>query len=62
MRSLPKFKHGEVNANFRKPIIIEEDAIRCRGRWKNVNMLGNSHCAFLSRNIQKGQSYKITAL
>ncbi|GFX14131.1 transposable element Tcb1 transposase [Trichonephila clavipes] len=35
IRSLPKVKHGEENANFRKPIRIEEDAIRCRGRWKH---------------------------
>ncbi|GFW16642.1 retrovirus-related Pol polyprotein from transposon opus [Trichonephila clavipes] len=32
IHSLPKVKHGEENANFRKPIRIEEDAIRCRGR------------------------------
>ncbi|GFX25467.1 uncharacterized protein TNCV_1998681 [Trichonephila clavipes] len=31
---LPKVKHVEENANFWKPIRIEEDAIRCRGRWK----------------------------
>ncbi|GFV05569.1 transposable element Tcb1 transposase [Trichonephila clavipes] len=34
LHSLPKVKHGEENANFQKPIRIEEDAIRCRGRWK----------------------------
>ncbi|GFT05607.1 transposable element Tc1 transposase [Trichonephila clavipes] len=39
IHSLPKVKHGEENANFRKPIKIEEDAIRCRGRWKYANML-----------------------
>ncbi|GFX46582.1 uncharacterized protein TNCV_4550211 [Trichonephila clavipes] len=39
IQSLPKLKHGEENANFRKPIRIEEDAIRCKGRWKYSNTL-----------------------
>ncbi|GFV88419.1 HTH_Tnp_Tc3_2 domain-containing protein [Trichonephila clavipes] len=34
---IPKVKPGEENANFRKPIRIEEDAIRCRGRWKQLS-------------------------
>ena len=62
IHSLPKVKHGEENANFRKAIRIEEDAIRCRGRWKYANMLGIANRAFLSRNMQKGQFYKIPAL
>ena len=46
VHSLPKVKHGEENANFRKPIRIEEDAICCRDRWKSANMLGNSQLRF----------------
>ena len=42
LHSLPKVKDGEENANFWKKIRIEEDDIRCRGRWKYANMLGNS--------------------
>ncbi|GFX89301.1 HTH_Tnp_Tc3_2 domain-containing protein [Trichonephila clavipes] len=34
IHSLLKVKHGEENANFRKPIRIEDDAIRYRGIWK----------------------------
>ena len=44
--SLPKAKHGEENANFLKPIRIEENAIRCRGRWKYANVLGNCQLHF----------------
>ena len=32
IHSLPNVKDGEENANFRKPITIEEDAIHCRSR------------------------------
>ena len=42
IHSLAKVKHGEENANFWKPIRIEEDEICCRGRWKYANMLSNS--------------------
>ncbi|GFY16686.1 transposable element Tcb1 transposase [Trichonephila clavipes] len=31
-----KVKHGEKNAKFRKPIRIEKDGIRCRGRWNQA--------------------------
>ncbi|GFU13105.1 putative transposable element [Trichonephila clavipes] len=33
VNSLPKVKHGKEQANFRKPIRIEENAIHCRSRW-----------------------------
>ena len=48
LHSLPKVKHREenANANFQKPIKIEEDAIHCRGRWNDANMLGNSQLCF----------------
>ena len=42
LHSLPKVKHGEENADFRKQIKIEEHAIRCRGGWKYEDMLGYS--------------------
>ena len=58
IHSLPKVKHGEEDATFRKPVRIEEYAIRCRGRWKYANMLSNSQSPFMSRNIQN----KIPAL
>ena len=53
IHSLPKVKHGEENANFRKSIRIEEDAIRCRGRWKYANMLGNSQSRFHVKKYAK---------
>ncbi|GFS54168.1 transposable element Tcb1 transposase [Trichonephila clavipes] len=43
IHSLPKVKHGEENANFRKPIRIEEDAIRCRGRWNQAESQSDIH-------------------
>ena len=46
IHSLPKVKHGEENANFRKPIRIEKDEIRFRSRWKYANMLGNTQLRF----------------
>ena len=61
IHSLPKVKHGQENANFRKPVRIEEDAIRCRRRWKNANMLGNSQSRFHVKKYAKGRSYKIPA-
>ncbi|GFT37372.1 uncharacterized protein TNCV_4285201 [Trichonephila clavipes] len=51
--SLPKVKHGEENANFRKPIRTEEDAIRCRDRWTYANMLGNSQSCFHVKKYAK---------
>ncbi|GFU08939.1 transposable element Tc1 transposase [Trichonephila clavipes] len=43
IHSLPKVKHGEENANFRKLIRIEEDAIRRRGRWNQVESQSDLH-------------------
>ncbi|GFW61122.1 uncharacterized protein TNCV_4873321 [Trichonephila clavipes] len=50
---LPKVNHGEENVNFRKPIRIEEDAIRCRGRWNYANVLGNSQSCFQIKKYAK---------
>ena len=46
VHSLPKAKHDEENANFQKPIRIEENAIHCRSRCNYANMLGNSQSNF----------------
>ena len=53
MHSLSKVKHAEENADFQKQIKIEEDAIRCRGRWKYANMLGNSQSRFHVKKYEK---------
>ncbi|GFX44156.1 uncharacterized protein TNCV_4119521 [Trichonephila clavipes] len=62
IHSLPKVKHRQENANFQKPIRIEDDAIRCRGRWKYANMLGNSQSCIHVKKYEKAQSYKKPAL
>ena len=62
MHSVPKVQHGEKNVDFRKPINIEDDAIRCKGRGKYANMLGNSELRFEVNKYDKRQSYKIPAL
>ena len=49
----PKVKHREENANFRKPVRIEEDAIRCRVRWKYTKMLVNSQSHFHVKKYAK---------
>ena len=53
MHSLQKVKHREENANFRKPIRIEENEIRCRGRWKYANMLGNYQSRFVKKYAKR---------
>ena len=53
VHSLPKVKHAEKNANFRKPIRIEEDAIRGRSRWKYAYMFGNSQSCFHVKKYAK---------
>ena len=53
LHSLRKVKHGEENASFRKPIRIEQNAIRCSEKWKYANILGNSQSRFHVKKYAK---------
>ena len=47
------FQNLKEKSNFQMPARIEEDAIRCRGTRKYLNMLGNSQSHFHAKKYAK---------